>query len=258
MCNNMLQYGHAYAFAREHGKKTISMRFAYKYQYFKICHTPWHNFFTYAIAKFLGKLHLLPVLSYNLDAPYSIMEKELLAANWAIVEGWGVRFYDLFLKYRSEIADLFAFLPEIVKAADEKIHPSEDFRLGIHIRRGDYARHLGGRYFYDDETYIRIARQVANKHDNVGIYICSNDSSLNRQAYIDAFPARNVHFPQGNPGEDLCLLSKMDALIGPPSTFSLVASMYNKTPIYLIEDKDADVDFKHFEDYFVYDDKREK
>ena len=34
MCNNILQYGHVYAWAREHGKRAVSMRFAYKYRYF--------------------------------------------------------------------------------------------------------------------------------------------------------------------------------------------------------------------------------
>ncbi len=31
MCNNILQYGHAYVWAREHGYHARSMRFAYKY-----------------------------------------------------------------------------------------------------------------------------------------------------------------------------------------------------------------------------------
>ena len=31
MANNILQYGHVYAWGREHGRKTMSMRFAYKY-----------------------------------------------------------------------------------------------------------------------------------------------------------------------------------------------------------------------------------
>ena len=35
MCNNLLQYAHVYAWGREHGRKVISMRFSYKYQYFK-------------------------------------------------------------------------------------------------------------------------------------------------------------------------------------------------------------------------------
>ena len=36
MCNNILQYGHAYAWGREHGRETVSMRFCYKYPYFAI------------------------------------------------------------------------------------------------------------------------------------------------------------------------------------------------------------------------------
>ena len=44
MCNNILQYGHVYAWAREHRRRSVSMRFAYKYPYFHICHTRYHNF----------------------------------------------------------------------------------------------------------------------------------------------------------------------------------------------------------------------
>lgn len=40
MANNMLQYGHVYAWGREHGRTTMSMRFAYKYPWFQICETP--------------------------------------------------------------------------------------------------------------------------------------------------------------------------------------------------------------------------
>ena len=44
MANNILQYGHLYAWGREHGRQTMSMRFAYKYPWFHICHTRHHNF----------------------------------------------------------------------------------------------------------------------------------------------------------------------------------------------------------------------
>ena len=56
--NNILQYAHVYAWAREHGRRAVSMRFCYKYQYFKICHTPWHNFLTYLFAKYAAKIGL--------------------------------------------------------------------------------------------------------------------------------------------------------------------------------------------------------
>ena len=51
MCNNILQYGHVYAWAREHRRRSVSMRFAYKYPYFHICHTRYHNFVVYVLAK---------------------------------------------------------------------------------------------------------------------------------------------------------------------------------------------------------------
>lgn len=43
MCNNILQYGHLYAWGREHSVGTVSMRFCYKYPYFSIRHKRWHN-----------------------------------------------------------------------------------------------------------------------------------------------------------------------------------------------------------------------
>lgn len=262
MGNNILQYGHAYAWAREHGRKTVSMRFAYKYQYFKLCKSRWHNFFVYAAAKYLAKLHLLPVLSFDTTVPYEDIDKALQKSGNAIVEGWGVRFYDLFLKYRQEIVEMFSFLPKVESSVDASINKDETIRIGIHVRRGDYKRHLGGIYFYEDETYISTIKKalsaISANGGKIGLYICGNDPTLNRTYYKEAFPKCNVHFPCGNPGEDLCLLSKMDFLIGPPSTFSLVASMYKDTPIYFIKDKAAPVEFKHFADYFVYDDDRQQ
>ena len=52
MCNNILQFAHVYAFARENGRRAVSMRFSYKYPYFRICKSPKHNFLRYVLAKF--------------------------------------------------------------------------------------------------------------------------------------------------------------------------------------------------------------
>ena len=65
MCNNLLQYAHVYAWGREHGRKVISMRFSYKYQYFKICHTPLTGFGWYLLAKYMSALKLLPTASFK-------------------------------------------------------------------------------------------------------------------------------------------------------------------------------------------------
>jgi len=92
MCNNLLQYGHVYAWGREHGRQTMSMRFAYKYPYFHICHTRWHNFPTYAAVKCAAKLGLLPVASFDRpDADSARLEALMLDSRHIVVEGWQAR-----------------------------------------------------------------------------------------------------------------------------------------------------------------------
>ncbi|MCF0202316.1 MAG: glycosyltransferase [Bacteroidaceae bacterium] len=260
MGNNILQYAHMYAYAREHNRRTVSLRFAYKYRYFRICKSRWHNFFVYVAIKFLAKIRLMRVLSFEMSVPYSVIEKSLHEHDNVVVEGWGIRFYDLFMKYRDEIVQMFAFLPKVEGVVQGRIAGNEDVRIGVHIRRGDYRRYLGGIYYYEDDTYIEAVRQAVQQagvsEKSIGVYICSNDPDINKLSYQSAFPDVAVHFPSGNAGEDLCLLSKMDFLIGPPSTFSLVASMYKDTPIFFIKEKKMHLHYKRFSDYMRYDDSR--
>lgn len=117
MCNNILQYGHVYAWAREHGRKSISMRFCYKYQYFKICHTKGHNFLSYVFAKYAAKWGLMPTVEFNDIAEEAIQRDASLIAKHkhVLVKGWCVRFYDLFIKHKAEIIDLFSFDAPILK-----------------------------------------------------------------------------------------------------------------------------------------------
>jgi len=262
MCNNILQYGHLYAWGREHGIKTMSMRFAYKYQYFHLCHTAYHHFLTYAIAKYAAKWKLIPTIDFD-DPTTSFVEKEkkMLTRRSLMVTGWNVRFYDLFLKYKSEILELFAFDDAIeqhvadvfTKAADAKQKP---LRLGVHIRRGDYARWQNGRFFFTDEQYLAIVKQFQNlfPQQQIEVYVCGNDPQLNGDYYRSVL-GDAVHFPQGSPGEDLCLLSHCDYLIGPPSTFTLVAAMYRDLPLYWIKDAETalqETSFGHFDDLFQH------
>ena len=65
MCNNILQYGHLYAWGREHGRATVSMRFAYKYPFFAISESRHHNFAMYLAGKWGAGLGLLPVVDFE-------------------------------------------------------------------------------------------------------------------------------------------------------------------------------------------------
>lgn len=243
MCNNILQYGHIYAWGREHGRTTMSMRFAYKFQYFHICHTKWHNFFLYVVAKAAAAMKLIPVVSYNTPNEVS-PEKEAIMLNsrHVVVQGWEVRFYDLFEKYKDEIIRLFAFDKRIERSVDAVVSKMNcDLLLGVHIRRGDYKTFYGGRYFYDDDVFLNYIKTFVRMHSDkhIGIIICGNYGKIDKERYERELSDCKVLFPAGSPPEDLCILSKCDWLIGPPSTFSLTASMYHDIPLCWMHTADA-------------------
>lgn len=262
MCNNILQYGHMYAWGREHNRKTVSMRFAYKYQYFKICNTKYHWFITYLFAKWGAGLGLIPRVTFPFEkgADIAPLEQKLLTYRNCIAEGWRVEFPELFLKYKSEIIDLFSFKPEIsekVKARMKECDNESALRLGVHIRRGDYARWMEGKFFYEDEVYINYIKEFVDSHkgENVAVYLCSNDPLISVERYRHSIGMTRLFQLNGNGPEDLCLLSLCDYIIGPPSTYSLVGSLYHDAKIHWMFSKDAnelkDKGFQNFNQLFT-------
>lgn len=258
LCNNILQYGHLYAWGREHGRRTVSMRFAYKYQWFHICHTRHHNWLTYIFAKYGAKVGWVPVVSFDQeDADYSREEQLLLNKKLVVAQGWYARWYDLFLKYKQEILELFQFDDSVKTAPDRLLAdaPQNTMRLGLHIRRGDYRTWHDGRFFYSDEQYIRQIRHFADLHPDcpIHVFVCGNDPSVDEQAFSAALPNVSLTFAKGNPAEDLYLLSQCHWLMGAPSTFTLVASMYHDVPLYWIKEADKNfttADFHPFDELF--------
>lgn len=241
MANNMLQYGHVYAWGREHGRKTMSMRFAYKYPWFHICDTRYHHFLTYVFAKYAAKWGIIPTVSFEEeDTDYSQAEQQMLTKKMLMVTGWYAHWYELFLKYKSEILNLFAFKENVTKSVDARLNemPAADLWLGVHIRRGDYRTWNNGKYFYSDEQYLHCIRQFLALHPDqrIVVFICGNDNALDKEKFIRELAGTIVIFPAGNPAEDMYLLSRCHYLIGPPSTFTLVASMYRNVPLYWIMD----------------------
>lgn len=267
MCNNLLQFAHAWAWAREHGRSAFSLRFAYKYPYFKISKSKGYNFFSYLLAKSLAACRLIPVAS--VDSPCQLADAMRVVESHrnVMLQGWYVRFYDLFLKYRPEIIGMFSFLPEVEAVADATlaVAPAGDdsLRVGIHVRRGDYARWMDGRFLFSDSQMAEVCRSICNAYPDkkIHFFVCGNDPSLDRSLYLEMVrPVADVtsqsvefHFVCGNPGEDLCLLSKCDLIAGPPSTFSLTAALYHDAPLYWIKDAEEPVtphSFLKFETLF--------
>ena len=265
MANNMLQYGHVYAWGREHGRQTMSMRFAYKYPYYHICDTPHHNFATYVFAKYAAKWRFIPTVIFNDDeAQNARNEQTMLQSRMLVVTGWEARWYDLFLKYRSEICDLFTIDSQYSTAVSQRMsqceaEPCNDrVRLGVHIRRGDYKDFQGGKYFYSDEKYAAYIDAFAQmmQGKQVEVYLSTNDPEVTADKFRTLVnqPNAHIHLLGGNAVEDLFMLSECDYVMGPPSTYSLVAVMYRDIPLLRMDTAQADTltieDFKLFDYWF--------
>lgn len=248
MCNNLLQYAHVYAWGREHGRKVISMRFSYKYQYFHICHTNLTGFGWYLFAKYMAALRLLPTASFKYrDCNREALERKMLRHRNIVVSGWFVRYYDLFLKYRDEICELFTLDDQYTAPVKAKMQKAEQnsqddiVRLGVHIRRGDYAQWRDGQFLFSDEVYSDHINRFADMHPGkaLHVYLSTNDPSVSEEHFQKLCPKVCIHHLQGSAPEDLFMLSECDYLIGPPSTFSMVAAMYRDIPLYRMDSADA-------------------
>jgi hypothetical protein len=244
MCNNMLQFGHFYAWGKEHGVKVIALRFCYKYSFFKINSQKDYNWFTYLWVKYCARLGFLRVIEFNDETslcPANLYK--LFHTRRIMVGGWYFRDYEAFLRQKEELRQLFSFKPALVRKVNASLPAMQGMiRLGVHIRRGDYARWQEGRYFFPDEVYINIIRSFAGSlpTKRLQIFIATNDPSLSLDTYRRAL-GKEVYQLCGNAGEELYALSTCHYIIGPPSTFSLMASFYKDTPLYWIFDTQQEV-----------------
>jgi hypothetical protein len=122
-----------------------------------------------------------------------------------------------------------------------------DLLVGVHIRRGDYKKFEGGKWFYTAEQYYRKMKELAaleNFRDKkIAFVICTNEKDINLSS-AENFTVFNEerHFV-----EDMYLLSRCDYIIGPPSTFSIWASYYGKVPLLMIKDPDNPVAIDKFQ-----------
>lgn len=250
MCNNLLQFGHFYAWGRENGVQVIGMRFCYKYLDFQLSNEKGHSFFTYVMVKYAAKLKLIPTLHFD--------EEEVLTAEslrrikehkHVVVKGWFMRDYELFLKYRPALLRLFAFRPAVVHHVKSYLQqlPLGKLRIGLHIRRGDYARWYNGKYCFSDDDYIKVVRSALPSlgQDSCQLFIATNDPKVDAAYYAKQLGIA-VYKMGGSPTEDLCLLSQCHYLLGPPSTFSLMAAFYGDLPLYWIEDIGHKVELASF------------
>lgn len=115
----------------------------------------------------------------------------------------------------------------------ENIRKDYEIIIGVHIRYGDYRTFQKGKYFFNLKEYYDFIKNCKElfRDKKIAFLITSNEK-------IDITFFKNYdcfNLSDSLMAEDLFCLSKTDYILGPPSTFSAWASLYNNIPLYFIE-----------------------
>jgi len=101
-----------------------------------------------------------------------------------------------------------------------QLNPEGRAACGLHIRRGDYAHWRDGEFFYPDAIWRDLCQQQLAGGAHVSLYSNEPQGALCR-SLVDL----GAHLCGGSAAEDLIRMMVMDQVIGPPSTFPVVARM---------------------------------
>lgn len=161
-----------------------------------------------------------------------------------VYSGWLFRDFQSLSRHKDLVRSLIKF---------QKLKPKINnglFKIGVHVRRGDYCYWQNGRYFYEDSIYLRICRQMADYYKSLGyslVFCPVSNELLDFPSDINGFPID--YSGTGTPEEDLLRLANCNTIIGPPSTFSRLSSFLGDTNIFCIERPDQNYDPQYEKPY---------
>ena len=144
------------------------------------------------------------------------------------------------------IRETFTPDPEImqmVQAHARAAKDGADVLIGLHIRRGDFDIHLGGRYYYPIAFYRETVDRIASFFPNqrIAFLLCSNE-----KLPLEIFAPYQVTTGPGTSLGDLYCMAECDYLLGPPSTYSLWAAYYKRKPIHHMFRREAPASLDQF------------
>lgn len=213
-------------------------------------------FFVRVLLKFkiynLGFFEIIYYDRYDQEAPVFNLSEEKIKKKAKkkilVFYGWLFRDRENFDRLEPYIKKMFS-VKEIYNAQASRLldEVKKDCStvVGVHIRRGDYKRFENGRWYFEDEVYLEkmqvINAQLQQTNGKTAFLLCSNEQ-LELQKFCDL----QVYNFQDDFIIDFLLLAKSDYIIGPPSTFSALASFYGNKPLQFIPDKEHQPDITQF------------
>jgi hypothetical protein len=89
-------------------------------------------------------------------------------------------------------------------------------RIGVHMRRTDYATWYQGKYFFSVEQYVKLMRSISKSLGDKRHYFCvCSDEKLDAAVFANL----PVWYEKGSQEDDFVALSKCHYVVGPRSTF---------------------------------------
>jgi hypothetical protein len=247
MGNRLVVYAHLLAAARERGWDLTNPTFEeYADGFVGTLPRPHGRaYFPVRVAWQLGKLGaplaggLLATArargAVTVDLKAALDQAEAHRAQVLLVQGFAVR-------HAPYVERQAAWLRAFFRPIDAHRLPAEgcvaDLRspgvtvVGIHVRQGDYAQHLGGRFFYAHAQYAGFMRRIRDllAPGQVRFLVCS-------QAPVPRAEFADLDWRPG-PGSavaDMHALSLTDLILGPPSSFSVWAAFTGGNRLLALE-----------------------
>jgi Glycosyl transferase family 11 len=189
---------------------------------------PWTNE-KLLIAKALSNLDLANYESFDL----------INQANLTILSGWGICDWKFVEKHQVEIRSFLQInkkYTEISQSFISSLREKYNLIIGIMIRQGDYQQWEGGKYYFATKKYIDWINQINNIFEHEGKskigFVIASDTKQDPNDFKNS----NIHFTTGIAGgqghyiESLSQLSLCDAVVSPPSSFSMWATFLGNIP----------------------------
>jgi hypothetical protein len=160
-----------------------------------------------------------------------------------LAQGWLFRANASFAKHADAIRDFFRPVAPVqanVDALIKRARANRDVLVGVHIRQGDYRTFQGGRFFHETEGYVQLMDRVRQffPGKQIRFLICSNVKQEEEKFAAFDFTFGTNHFV-----EDMYAFAQCDYLVGPPSTYTMWASFYGRTPLFMVDDLSREIDF---------------
>ncbi len=187
---------------------------------------PWINE-TLLAAKILPSLDLADPESFNL----------INQANITFLSGWEICDWKLVEKHQIEIRNSLQInhkYTEISLSFISNLRKEYNLIIGIMIRQGDYQQWEGGKYYFTTQQYVDRINQIngiLQYQGKIGFVIASDTKQE-----LSVFNNPNIHCTTGIAGgqghyiESLVQLSLCDAVVSPPSSFSMWATFLGNIP----------------------------